>query len=153
MVSKPQFKKGGHVSKIDSGITLLDALSLELEGHSVTHEPSNPVDHHQEEIVPGEVGLVLRKPYSLSTDYERRAKQLELDLTYIREDQRSPEKVKEFAALCEKSRLFKDIFWMELKDNLDLLGSGTIGIRQGWQVVKTTLSGSQSLLDWLRNLR
>ncbi|MBI4215254.1 MAG: hypothetical protein HY602_00835 [Parcubacteria group bacterium] len=131
----------------------LEALQLELDFIEDAHlvEPEGEVEAN-EKIV-GEASAVSRKLFTFARKLEAEANRFFAEaISSPKKDDRQKAQTG-YVRLKTKSDVVRAIFWLQIKDELDLWGDDgdVIGIRAGWKVVSFSNSrGTISLRDFFK---
>jgi len=100
-----------------------------------------------EEIV-GDVGSETKKLYLLAKLFSKTAAEIKVKLDYAETPTERQEHARKYAELHEKTEVLANLFWISVKDELNLWDKGSIGIRKGWKVV--VFNTPSSFLDILK---
>lgn len=114
-------------------------------------------DRQANEVFLGTAPINCRKLWVLSRILERESKRLSVEIQFMNlsmEELISCEDAARMIQLSTRSETIRDIFWIMVKDELNLWGGigphENIGLRKNWAIVKFKSGGS--LLDALRGL-
>lgn len=115
--------------------------------------PPNELDDGDTEM--GICSLYLQKMFSLARFYKREAERTKLEHDYDsnHDDSACDENHAKYVQCREKHDVLMEIFWASCRADFDAWGVGSIGVRRGWKVVKTTEEGGISLTKFLGLLR
>lgn len=102
-------------------------------------QPHRKVEEGDKEV--GTCSLYMQKMFSLLRYYQREADQAKLDHQYSDhghdDDVVCTEAFIKYAKAREKYDVLNEIFWACCKQQFNLWGSGSIGVRAGWKVVES----------------
>ncbi|MGD0576527.1 MAG: hypothetical protein ABSA74_00420 [Candidatus Staskawiczbacteria bacterium] len=87
------------------------------------------------ETVVGVVGEEFRRIHELATNYERMAAEKAIQGRYARDDESREFNGELACKFAKKSNMLYEIFWISVKDELDLWDKPALGVRKGWNIV------------------
>ena len=131
----------------------LKILPMELENIDAKEldEPGEEVDPRSDVVV-GEASDDLKRIYTLTEKLQEAGVRYSVDARFSKDNNLRSDAEKKVYELHDKLEALMRIFWITLKDDFNLWGKDSVGIRKGWKVTYCKGGHPTSFLDILKNL-
>jgi len=114
-------------------------------------EPGEEVDPRSDVVV-GEASDDLKRIYTLTEKLQEAGVRYSVDARFSKDNNLRSDAEKKVYELHDKLEALMRIFWITLKDDFNLWGKDSVGIRKGWKVTYCKGGHPTSFLDILKNL-
>ena len=131
----------------------LKILPMELSNIDAKElvEPGEEVDPRSDVVV-GEASDDLKRIYTLTEKLQEAGVRYSVDARFSKDNNLRSDAEKKVYELHDKLEALMRIFWITLKDDFNLWGKDSVGIRKGWKVTYCKGGHPTSFLDILKNL-
>ncbi|MBI4415232.1 MAG: hypothetical protein HY566_03260 [Candidatus Kerfeldbacteria bacterium] len=114
----------------------LDALQKEIQEElSSSHMMEPNTDIAPEDHIVGEIADDLKGMYSLALRLQKTALDAHTASHYETNKEHQEAQNEQAQRLAKKSELLLEIFWISIKEQYDLWGKPSVGVRRGWKAV------------------
>ena len=114
-------------------------------------EPGEEVDPRSDVVV-GEASDDLKRIYTLTEKLQEAGVRYSVDARFSKDNNLRSDAEKKVYELHDKLEALMRIFWITLKDDFNLWGKDSVGIRKGWKVTYRKGGAPTTFLDILKNL-
>ena len=114
-------------------------------------EPGEEVDPRSDVVV-GEASDDLKRIYTLTEKLQEAGVRYSVDARFSKDNNLRSDAEKKVYELQDKFETLMRIFWITLRDDFNLWGKDSVGIRKGWKVTYCKGGHPTSFLDILKNL-
>ena len=114
-------------------------------------EPGEEVDPRSDVVV-GEASDDLKRIYTLTEKLQEAGVRYSVDARFSKDNNLRSDAGKKVYELHDKLEALMRIFWITLKDDFNLWGKDSVGIRKGWKVTYRKGGAPTTFLDILKNL-
>ena len=114
-------------------------------------EPGEEVDPRSDVVV-GEASDDLKRIYTLTEKLQEAGVRYSVDARFSKDNNLRSDAEKKVYELHDKLEALMRIFWITLKDDFNLWGKDSVGIRKGWKVTYKKGGAPTTFLDILKNL-
>jgi len=128
----------------------LKLLSIELANINELIEPDAELDSLRDHAV-GVASEELQRLYTLARNLKEASEYAKLQARFGKDNSTKEEATEKAYELSKKAEIIQEIFWICLRDEFELWGKSSVGIRKGFVVVYSDFE-PPSFLDFLKSL-
>jgi len=113
----------------------LETVKVEMEKVSADEIIGTDDEVKKDDTVVGVVSEDLQKLFTLAKQYQKIAAEKQVAMKFAEDDKEKEEHEAQYWSANNKAGLFRDIFWVELRDQFQLWTKDSVAFRKGWKVV------------------